>query len=37
MAIDIRVIRPKDFLRTQADGNLDMMGSLDLLREIAAR
>ena len=34
MAIDIRVIRPKDFLRTQVDGNLDMMGSLDLLREI---
>ena len=35
MAIDIRVIRPKDFLRTQADGKLDMTGSLELLREIA--
>lgn len=35
MTIDIRVIHPRDFLRTQPDGKLDMTGSLDLLREIA--
>ena len=35
MTIDIRVIRPRDFLRTQPDGKLDMVGSLDLLREIS--
>ena len=36
MSVDVRIIRPRDFIRSTAEGDLDLESSRRILKELAA-